>query len=72
MPPVTSHQLLRDAALQCNSLYMILKSEALYNPGNSTQYFVIVYRGKESEKRTDVCTCITDSICCTAEIVTTL
>ena len=38
--------------------------------GKSTYYSVITYRGEEIRKRMDVC--ITESLCCTAEIITTL
>ena len=62
----------------------------VYITENATQYSVIMYVGKESErgvpimvqwkqqqqkriwKRMDVCTCITESLSCTAEITTTL
>ena len=40
--------------------------------GNSTQYSVMTYVGIESKKRVDICICITDSLCCTAETNTTL
>ena len=36
----------------------------------STQYFVITYKGKESEKNMYIC--ITESLCCTPETNTTL
>ena len=36
-----------------------------YSTGNSTQYSVMTYMGRESEKR--VAACITDSLCCTAK-----
>ena len=39
----------------------------MYSTGNSTQYFVITYKGKESEKKTDIYVCITESLCCTPE-----
>ena len=42
----------------------------LYSTGNSTQYSVMAYMGKESKKRVDIC--ITDSLCCTPETNTTL
>ena len=49
--------------------YYILKKitnkDLLYSTGNYTQYFVITYKGKESEKNTCICRCITDSLCCT-------
>ena len=44
----------------------------LYSTENSTQYSMIIYMGKESEKRMDMCTCITKSPCGTAAIITTL
>ena len=37
---------------------------------NSTQCSMIIYTGKESEKRMDVCTCKTESLCCMAEMIT--
>ena len=39
----------------------------MYSTGNSTQYSVITYNGKESEKIMDICICITESLCCTPE-----
>ena len=48
----------------------------LYSTGNSTQYSVMAYMGKESKKVwmcVCVCVvCITDSHCCTAEATTSL
>ena len=53
----------------------------LYSTGNSTQYSVMAYMGKESKKEWIyicvcvygcVCVCITDSQCCTAEATTSL
>ena len=38
----------------------------------STQYSVITYMGKKSEKEWIIRLCITGSLCCTAEINTTL
>ena len=35
--------------------------------GNSTQYSVMVYMGKESLKRVHIGMCITNSLCCTPE-----
>ena len=43
--------------------------DLLYSTGNSTQYSVMAFRGKESKK---VYICITDSLCCTPETNTTL
>ena len=31
------------------------------------QCSVMAYMGKESKKRVDICICIMDSLCCTAE-----
>ena len=39
--------------------------------GSSAQYSVIICEGKESEKM-DVCTCITGSLCCIADIIAAL
>ena len=51
----------------------ITNKNLLYSTGNSTQYSVMAYMGKESKKkRMDVCICITDSLCCTPETKTTL
>ena len=57
----------------CTLRYMewLASGDLLYNTENSTQHFLIIYLGKESE-RMDVCTCITESLCCSAEIITTL
>ena len=45
-----------------NEFKEILKiSGPTYSIGNYTQYFVITYEGKESEKK------ISESLCCTAE-----
>ena len=41
-----------------------------FSPGNSTQFSVMICMGKES-KRGDMCMCITDTLCCTAETNTT-
>ena len=38
---------------------------------NSTQYSVIIYVGKKSERR-DMYVCMTESLCCTAEMITAL
>ena len=40
--------------------------------GNYIQYSVINHNGKEYEKECNVWICITESLCCTAEINTTL
>ena len=47
------------------------KKKLLYSTGNPTQYFVIIYLETEL-KRVDICVCITDSLCCMAEMNTTL
>ena len=46
----------------------LANGDLLYSSGNSTRYSVMVYVGKESEKRMDV----TESLCHTAENITTL
>ena len=57
------------------SICMLLTMECMANgdllssTGNSIQYSVITYMGKESEKEW---ICIIESLCCTAEIITTL
>ena len=38
----------------------ITNKDLLYRKGNSTQYTVMTYMGKESKKRVDICICITD------------
>ena len=50
----------------------ITNKNLLYNTENSTQYSVMTYMGIESKKKVDICICITDSLCCTAETNTTL
>ena len=40
----------------------IVNKDLLYNTGNSTQYSVITYRGKESEKEW-ICVCTNESLC---------
>ena len=45
----------------------ITNKDLLYSTGNSTQYSVITYMRKESEK-----VYITESLCCTPETNTTL
>ena len=44
----------------------------LYSTGNSTRYSVIIYMGRESEKKMDVSTGVTESLHCTVKIITTL
>ena len=44
----------------------ITNENILCSIGNSTQYSVMTYMGKES-KRVDTCTCVTDSLCCRVE-----
>ena len=50
----------------------ITNKDLLYSTGNSTQYSVMAYMGKDSRKRVNICICITDSLCCTPETNTTL
>ena len=44
----------------------VVNGDLLYSTGKSTQYSVIVYM------RMDTCICITESLCCVAEVNTTL
>ena len=53
------------------SMEWLANGDLLYSTENSTQYSVIIYEGKESE-RTDMCICMTGLLCCTAEIITAL
>ena len=62
-----------------SNLYMLLyikqvnNKDLLYSTGNYTQYFVITYMEKESEKEyTYIYVCITESLCCTPETSTEL
>ena len=48
----------------------ITNKNLLYSTKNFTQYSVIIYMGKESKKRVDIC--ITDSPCSIIESSTTL
>ena len=48
-----------------------IKKVLLYSTGNYIQYPVINHNGKEYEKEC-MCICITESLCCTAKINTTL
>ena len=50
----------------------ITNKDLPYSTGNYTQYFVITYKGKESEKRGDICIRTADSLCGTVETNTTL
>ena len=50
----------------------ITNKNLLYSTGNSTQYPLMNFMGIESIKRVDICICITDSLCYTAETNTTL
>ena len=47
----------------------INSKDLLYSTGNHTQYFVITYNGKKSEKEY---ICKTESLCCTPETNTTV
>ena len=51
---------------------MVTNKDLLYSTGNSTQYSAMTYMRKESKKRVDICICVTDCLCCTAETNTTL
>ena len=51
----------------------IINMDLMYSLGNSTQYSVITYVGKESEEEwIYVCICITGSLYCTPETNTAL
>ena len=53
----------------CGFNFFIVKNFVmLYSTGNSTQYSVINLCGKRIWKSMDVCICITESLCCVAEI----
>ena len=58
---------------RCKLVYIgwINNKVLLYSTGNYIQYPVINHNRKEYEKEY-VCVCITESLCCTAEINTTL
>ena len=47
------------------------KGDLLCGTETSTQYHVMIYVGKESE-RMNTCKHMTESLCCTAEIITAL
>ena len=49
------------------SFPLLTNKDLSYSTGNNTQYFVITYKGKESEKEY-----ITKSLCCTPETNMTL
>ena len=62
---------------RCKLLYVewINNKVILYSTGNYIQYPVINHNGKEYERECEyVCiyVCVTESLCCTAEINTTL
>ena len=56
----------------CTTIYKIDNKDLLYSIGNHTQYSVITYMRKESEKRMNICEYITESLCCTPETNTKL
>ena len=58
----------------CTLRYMewLANGDLLFSTENSTQYSVIIYVGKKIWKRMDVWTYITESLCCTTEIITIL
>ena len=45
----------------------ITNKNLLYSIRNYIQYSVMTYIETESKKRVDICVCIADSFCCTAE-----
>ena len=67
------------------NVHFVKQQDLLYGTGNYTQYLVITYNAKESEKEyiythththththTYMYVCITESLCCTLETNTTL
>ena len=56
----------------CSPWYIerLAKGDLPYKTGNSTQYSMVISMGKEYEKEWTVC--ITESLFCTVEIITTL
>ena len=50
----------------------VTNKNLLYSTGNSTQYSVMAYMGKESKERVDTYVCITDSLSYTPETNTIL
>ena len=53
------------------SIYRMKNNKVLpYSTGNYIQYPVINHNGKNIKKNIDVCVCVTESPCCTAEINT--
>ena len=46
--------------------------DLLYSTGNSTQYSIMAYMGKEPLKRVDICICITNSVSYTPGTNTTV
>ena len=58
---------------RCKLVYIgwINNQVLLYSTGNYIQYPVINHNGKQYEKK-NVCMCITESLCCIAEIGTAL
>ena len=62
---------------RCKVLYIAWINKALlYSTGNYIQYPMIKHNGKEDEKNLKeyicMCVCVTESLCCTAEIDVTL
>ena len=45
----------------------ITSKSLLYGTGNSAQYCLMTYMGKESKKRVHICVCVTDTLCCREE-----
>ena len=53
------------------SMEELANGDLLSSTGSSMYYSVITYMGKESEREW-TCVCVTESLCCTTEIITTL
>ena len=58
--------------LTYSQLYIrqVTNKNLLYSTGNSTQYSVKAYMGKESKRQVGIC--LINSLCCTPETNTTL
>ena len=53
-------------------LKWVTNKNLLHSTGNSAQYYVVAWMGGEFGGRMDTCVCITESLCCLPETITTL
>ena len=53
-------------------LKWVTNKNLLHSTGNSDQYYVVAWMGGEFGGRMDTCVCITESLCCLPETITTL